>query len=626
MFFSRTKSAPVAPSTTLADCKPVQRELVGTLQRLLVDLTGSVTLTKGSVMPQYTLQLYGCSDAQTLGIFNQSLRFRLKEQEDGSRNASFSGSKFGFENSKCVPAHLHVDVYATGSDDEDADVVATKIIGHASFDLATLAQEDVTAAIKDIEGGDQGSITLKQMVGISPLNVHQPDQQVVEDSKRLASKLVASAQKGYDTLTQKFKPRAVQWNLASFGSVDGRLPILAFVYGTTRIVHDTKQSERFLLHLMQLAGCMLGRKPEEFATLKDADPVKGDWLAEMCSLYFRGQVYCRDTVLASKGRSMETDCWSRLNCFPADGLTAFDCEDGAEWILELLMLLKRGVFESVLLRSMQTFAACFTACFALGEIDTKPRDATVDEYVPHVFVILLDKRYMQKPSAKMAYLPAIAIESTTYTQGAWDFRRTQADEFSKEWKAYEEIMQLFFTQAMIEHSDRYKRVCKTTAAVAVVSTKAMYRNVFALVTVDTDTGEGKHLLITCKSDFGATVADLLLYQPTVLFHVVAAVPADKWVLFDAMLAHQPLGKLPDAPSNPSYPVKGKNAQRFLIRGADYKANADTFAKAGGELIQFEQSVRGLKQDAAAKTFETAEEWTAMPVPITDKVLIYVVDV
>ena len=318
-------------------------------------------------------------------------------------------------------------------------------------------------------------------------------------------------------------------------------------------------AEAFILNLMLLAGSNLGydgRKPSAFTQL-DSDVRKGDWLAETCTIYFRMLMYTHDTVRIGDKKyartiDEESDQWSRLNFFPSDGYTGFDCEDGAEWILELLYLLMNGTFVNPNIKAMQAFAKQYVPFFTLGFLHSRSVHG-LQEYVPHAYVCLLDRDYVMAQGANAvagAYKPAIVLESTTYTEGTWAVDRVHRNDFSE--VARREKMGYIAKTAFIDNFDdgekkrKWRKSSKTIASVPLITSQRMYGSVWMLASTQLpgDVSKQIYLVNDATNALSVDPVDLFTYQSNVKFVDVVTVEKAKYPMFDALLRESPLVAMP----------------------------------------------------------------------------------
>ena len=584
----------------------VQKDISGSVSRIALELNGKLEVVHSFHPETYKVCVYGSSDSQHIGAFNSF--------------ALVSDGKIGWPvqldynvlPDQTMPYYLHFDVYAIGPDPQ-MGLLSDLHLGRGRVELAAFKTENkpVVVTIYDIEHQKQAVLTLVSTeplrggntIGDASSLIAATDKDRGVNASKARKSLISKTTEGYAALGKLFycDPSRVWVSYRCWEFEDA--PIVAFVHLTTRILHDTTKSERLLLHLMRVAGCMYGYKLDKLDVLTDDE--KGDWLAEMCAIYFRGQLYCHDYYRTMSSDKNDTDEWSCLNAFPSDGLTGFDCEDGAEWILELLMLLRCGVFKSSSLNAMKSFYAGYTAFFTLGTLSTGVGQDPVD----HAYVILLDSRFIiQQRSQPDELKPAIVIESTTFTQGCFSKSRIDAgerDKLSIDVADYNNKQVVFMTSSMLEHESKWRRVCKTRSKVAVSMQRHMYIDVWAMVSSSPEDGSVTQYAVHGSNSLGVAFKDLVEYRSHV--NLTPVLIADKATLED-MNKENPRSKIPEVPANPRYPLLLDGQTRFTIRAVDFEANKDLFVTAFKEAVSDKEALVN-----------------PVKLEITDKVAIYVID-
>lgn len=596
-----------------------------------------------SLGDEYTLVVFGSADAQITAELTQSAPIRTATLtadliEYTPVKMFYQLAWFPDKQNLAVPRFLHFALFLTARESADATAKVTCQLAQGSLLFRALLDENLTTgltcALNDIEGVKQAeiSVVLKPVShnalarkcilqycasyptveergsgGADPklrLNLINGVKNVfIEHAKRMRSDV--AAQMAFFSYTS-FHP--VQLSTNSKGLIE--LPILAFVYGAGRVQMEKQQTEWFMWHMIAMAAANLGIaiKSDQEQAVKEFNALtateKGDLLAETCTLYFRGLFYTHDVVRIGRGnetlgdkgvQTEESDQWSRLNFFPCTkATTGFDCEDGAEWMLEFLNLLKKGTFNEPLVCAMQSFAGLFTPFFMLGMLHARGAN-TQQSYVPHAYVALLDTASLIPGGFKVGtYNPAIVLESTTYTQGAWHVTRVKSA-LDKNTPAVElQCVDFLKRSAFISKCSSveavkrmWRKTCKVKACVSLITSQEMYGSVFAMVCASFPVGNGlveaRHFLLrdTSPSRPGLGVAPqhLFLYKGNVEFITAASVSQDRFSELDAMLRETPRVRMPafrTAPHEKPYPVKKEDTDRILVRSCDLD-DADNLA-------------------------------------------------
>lgn len=646
-------SASSSSSTSKTRASPCVDVYNGNRQHALLRLIGDVEIPLHSKYTPigYKCHVYGSSDCVQLGILNASVEF--KAPGTGVFTLEFGVEAFR-DNSQnaLVPYFLHFDLFTVAGEPEMHTLIATKHLAHGEIDFVSMTRDASRnksalhrVELFDIERQKQAVFTLRSMESDAshhcladfwghapPVDVHR--KKLVADYR---AELIQRTQKGFEALRASgssggdggllVTPTDV-WD--SYPTFSGATPLVAFVHhACMRQCHDAGDSEKLLLHWMRMAGCMYGRELGDFESASDED--KGDWLTEMCTLYFRGLLYSHDYVRTRASEQVETDQWSCLNAFPADGLTAYDCEDGAEFVMEVLALLRHGTYKSAPLQQMQAFYSHYSAFLTLGELRSlKPNGDEAP--VPHAYVMLLDTRYVRgERDSRQAYKPAIVIESTTYLQGCFTALRTHASNMFQvlEQDAYQANQQVFSQPQLCEEERKWRRVCKMRCRVPITVSKQTYGTVWNLI------GETQHHQQSSSSStedhithfalshhashrLGVHALDLLMYENGVAFHTVLDVgPGDDMHKLEVINRENPRSYLPRVPPNAQdpilYPMLNPLLTRFTVRAVDFE-QPDTKER-------FMQAFAGAVLDKQA-----FEKERPVKLWITDKVAAYAIDV
>lgn len=217
----------------------------------------------------------------------------------------------------------------------------------------------------------------------------------------------------------------------------------------------------FALHAAQLARrvaprdaqTLLGHLEKMARAFAPPGHREEDVLADVLALRSLPRAYAVDRTYWGE----TADQWSVLNSFPEPHRAVFDCEDGAHEALELFYVLQQhGV------GSLADLARCYVGYLALGQIRVH------GVYTAHAYVILLPKEPVGKD-------PAISIETTTYSSGAWhanlDAKRDEP--------AFEEA------RIALRAVKRSEETARIRSPLSMVAEQRIYGRLFALVTPDT---------------------------------------------------------------------------------------------------------------------------------------------
>jgi hypothetical protein len=459
--------------------------------------------------------VYGSSDVQRSGCYNNA--FRLPDKKGG-----IFPFKYCVPDSwKTMPYFLHFDVFTLGPDsDANGGNRCLRPFAHGFIAFHHL-WHPVDVTLCDIESRPQC-----QLIGL------RMDEQSLEDfaTKRKeqndsretemisgpmeANQIIVQLQSKYKNLGlgDYTDAKGKTWSDVGFTyyhSYFGNIPTLAFAYNTTQIAHCEDSSNWFVWHVMRVAGYALGLEIGDFAS--QSVETKGDWLAEMCSLYFRGQVYCHDTARRPRNLSGDvqydvlTDLWTNMNSFPASESYGYDCEDGAAWILEFVYFIDAatnfGACEPLL--KLKEFVGMYTPYMVIGQLMTEPP-------CHHAYVMLLDndKNFRERPP--------IVLESTAYVQGTFSRDRCGfdsrpeggvVDKHANATQIYRNLADFTYGTVQVPkpsvenivfaymHSStlftaephiaaapaKYRRVCKTRAPVEAAIAAPLYGRVWSMI-------------------------------------------------------------------------------------------------------------------------------------------------
>jgi hypothetical protein len=305
-----------------------------------------------------------------------------------------------------------------------------------------------------------------------------------KDHSNFYAQLIARSQAVYDT---QLRPDPMQY-FVYVDSPVGRMPMLAFAVLATEIALPS-HAEAFFERLYSLA---VMHEPEDDIEL----------LNEIFTLPLRALLYQPDQERVTQTETEDSDQWTRLSCFPDLALAAFDCEDGSEFVLELMSVFQRLEFRSPRLRQLQLLFNRYQPCMAIGQL----RSSSSTDCVPHAFVVCLDNAFFDE-ERKESLRPAWVVESTNYAAATWT--RPSSSSALARYKASEQLL------ARIRGSEtRNRALLKTKTPMTLAKEQHMYRSLTALLVVFRN-GDAKHLVMKTTRNgkgVGIELDQLLTYQ------------------------------------------------------------------------------------------------------------------
>lgn len=269
-------------------------------------------------------------------------------------------------------------------------------------------------------------------------------------------------------------------------------------------------------------------------------------VSEMVTLIVRNLIYRYDTIRGKRKKKRNVDQWVRLGCFPSLKDAGYDCEDAAEYILELLTLFGKVKFKaanSPLQQLQELYISNYTPFLALGQLNLNPG------YTAHAFVVLLDKRYPENGfKTNRRYHPAVVIEPTSYTESVWSNTEDHTT------TTFLKAQQLFegkpeFWTSMIHNK----------MPVSEVKRQNMYGPLTALISKE------KHYLLIQDKNIGVEFNRVIEYQSG--FHY-ESLKLNLDVIQQKITNSLPLSTIPSAPSSSSFSFSSSKIQYF-IREQDY---------------------------------------------------------
>lgn len=393
----------------------------------------------------------------------------------------------------------------------------------------------------------------------------------------------------------------------------GKLPLLSFpLLGCNDLSYVDSEAEALFNRWFFYAGIILGHSDDmpiqlaRFEKLSDAD--KMEWLSEMVTLVARALMYRNDTVRLTGDRFKFVDQWVRLGSFPNLELAAFDCEDAAEYSLELLNIFQNMTISnsSAYLQRLQKLLSCYTIFLAIGQINLDPFSGkTPAKYTAHAFVICLDTRYIEDlikdeslrflsrtPDARQFY-PSVIIDPTNYQESVWNNQLSINNRMSSDDNA--RMQQLFNMPAFTSSKNNlWEFMIHSKVPMADVKKHGVYGPLTALITTDISNPrqyqkkQSMHLLFINNTNqeerpsIGIKIDELLNYRPrskSMQVFIASTLNRDKSNEEDRQLLIDMQGLPPVSLPVIKYPTirnsiienpQGKTKMRFFfIRYSDY---------------------------------------------------------
>lgn len=591
----------------------------------------------------FHVMVYGSSDTQATPRFNQE--YPLNDRLESGEIDFFIDVTF--------PYFFHFRIFVEYTETETGCSVLTEF-GHASctcFDLLSTGKVYLSTGIIPPCATIESSVGMLDVRMPRPVegSLHLPTRstegrdklssEYVSDPKMMrvwgdnTTKKVANDMIGEVVAFYRYKQKEEKYTLGInlpidyFNSYFGRLPSICFPYLCTRVLNERNRTSPILLHLMHVAGAMQGCKISEFAT--SSAVVKADWLSDMATIYFRTLLYCRDIAFTRQGEE-ETDNWQCINAAGDKAKLAYDCEDGAQWIMELLWVLMHANFTNLYLVQMRDYVkSTYTIAFVFGEI-LVGRD---DEYVPHAYTMAIDKKALQyfvtgEKQAGDEFAPAVVFEATSWIAGCCDpaqykenkrAARVERQEYGEMLVRWKDDAEFIRTDQRTQHA---RRVVHMKASYGMTSGVHMHRRMFSMFAFDTK--KAVQYAIT-------TPSQRHLYAPATAIHQhrgdkVRFIPvitksmeegtADRRNM-DMLVREFPRTRLPEAPTQEvkydEFLLKkeeGKKVQRFLLR-----------KEPSGDSLK-NDFMRVIRQPIGTEVIHVTER----ELPITSHTSLYVVDV
>jgi len=427
---------------------------------------------------------------------------------------------------------------------EDGSVVF-ELLAQGVVGLADALSGAIRVPVKDVENTLQGWVEFGGGAKGKDAPAHTPALEKVEPEKeadRLGSRWLLTLQnfrkRANSNASDDDLSKAV---FSDFEQVDGarRLPIWAFPALARKLADvtadgllaDPAKSISLLKHWAAIAvflqkECGVSPRKWENQTKAERD---GNLLTEFLTLPFRAMIYSPDEIHRgkehSKPRRFMTDQWVQLSSFPASPYIGFDCEDGSLLVLQIFYLLQAFVktwkttkeetkmgwtasdSEIKALVEIATVSTKYLPFFCLGELQT-----AADKYSPHAFVVLQPKSVIKKAyqdhghafangsggldtahevhftaeDTEEGALPSVLVESTSYTDGAWE---KLAFDYDRAEDAFDEAYEPFVIKDLVAHwgmsglsAAHFRRAIKPKAPVLSLRSHKIYRNIYCAIT------------------------------------------------------------------------------------------------------------------------------------------------
>lgn len=240
----------------------------------------------------------------------------------------------------------------------------------------------------------------------SQFDPHVLTQQQKEKQSK-CQQMINATQDFYIKLS-KWYPAPVDSYFAYVQTPSGRYPLTAFVYSSRLIQYSPNDAYTLFNHLLDVAAFTCGFEATFKCWKRLNVQQRGNWIGEMFTSFTRCLIYRPDTVRTGGGGIRVSEQWSRLFTFPDPARAAYDCEDGAASILELIHVFKNAWFmQHPLLHAVQDYLRMYyTSCLVIGSIYTE------EGVQPHVYAALLNTIWIA--TGKTTEHPNILLDSTTY--------------------------------------------------------------------------------------------------------------------------------------------------------------------------------------------------------------------
>jgi len=585
----------------LCPCSNGELERVEHVVKITLDITLK-DVTYPRVDDEYTLFLFASSDVQRSSLLNTTVSLTP------SANKRPKQVKFCVTVEPHLPYKLHTWLFATCKNLEGLKSQTLLATGDIKFSELLYNTKPIKIILKDIKQNNQASIYIQctdprklksfnqtlSIVDVGNVVVgggregFDRDSLCLGNTPALTEQYLVQIYKGYDELEYTHEQK--------FAYIDthcGRLPLLSFPVLATYI--SPKESEATALLQRLLFYAALNCETNIDYVIRGSLAEKMEIICEMLTLIPRLLLYELDYVRTPGNKTAACDQWTKLNVFPTLGLAAFDCEDGAEFMLELIHVFKYTNLNSTdnpVLFHLQSLLNRYTPFLTIGILNESD-----DTKTPHAFVILLDRDYVNDVLLKHPnsttnnnnnYAPTCVLESTNYTQSVWSLSDpSQSEHEIDEYNRISEDMPL----KSINKNNKHMIKCKMP--VAIIKRDQIYGKVTALLTADHHTPTTETISFHCligddilddqkvhsdKWKVGASIESLTAHNHKIRIKVVLSLESkSEKCKFEKLLNEFPPSSFPKTVARS---LKSHSKQRiipmYVIRKNDFDSNRNCF--------------------------------------------------
>lgn len=450
------------------------------------------------------------------------------------------------------PRFIHFWLYRT-SDDSDTNLRVQLLVGCGRVSTGSLLASSSSSHVDLLDTDEEKQCAFNVSIDQSynQESVAQLTSShhacIIPNKRDISADIIRRSDQAYSTLTHDDMQYFVYVETPT-----GRLPLVSFPLLVTCLKVDESKAETMLLLLMKVACVQLNIEEEVYMlnNVKAANVI-----GEMATLITRALLYVPDASRGGEGdRETITDQWARLGCFPDLGLVGFDCEDGAEQVLEILHVLKYAKLKDLSLRKLQNVMKRYTPFLAVGQLRISK-----DEIVAHAFVIVLDTHYVDylvairdgssQTAVAVNLWPPMLIESTNYTQSVWS-RDSSDDEFREHIDRYL-TEQMFFDCFEDGNRKKWEFLIRVRTPVTIINRQNAYPPLSALLTADYQNGNKLiHFLCTkngSQNRVGLDIADLMSYNMQVKVKEAINITPEEIRILKDTLSELPPSRFPEPP-------------------------------------------------------------------------------
>jgi hypothetical protein len=313
---------------------------------------------------------------------------------------------------------------------EHGDVTYTRRIGTCAFSISLVSGKPIDVPISDDFGVNVGAIRVGLSHISSSVTVHAG---VDEKHVAMLSHSRSVIRRHIDA--QRVADRELEYNHA--GEVTpsafrdiltpvGPLPMWSFPWWIWEHHRRDSFSHMGILEsLLQMACYNMGLEYNNEAGYDIT--TMSELLSEVTSMIPRACYYTPDYSRREGKRREIIDEWSYLCHQSSLAYASYDCEDGSSSVIEVSSMLKHGYggkSASPLLQRLHIHDNHYVTLFCIGTL----RVPNTEEYIYHVYVMKLDRQWFLKQCGFISFtshtppLPAILIESTSYSSGCWEYK------------------------------------------------------------------------------------------------------------------------------------------------------------------------------------------------------------